>query len=299
MFSRIEFILTETFQGLRRHMVMAFAAIACVMSVLFVAGMVMLAILNADQLVQSGMERVRFVAFFYPETTREEAMNAYERITKIPGIDTAGTQFIPREQPWKQFKKEQRDLGQLYGRNPLPDCINVKPVNIADIPALKMQLKQFPEVETVIDEQNVSQFLQHALNAIKQGGLVVSIILAFLSLVIIHHTIELTIFARRKEIHIMALVGATPMTIGMPFLLEGIIYGLLGGGIACGLLAAAYNFALSWALQHVETHLLWDPRLVPNGIALLLVAGIALGFFGSMGSVVKYLRRPKSRVTNA
>jgi cell division transport system permease protein len=124
-------------------------------------------------------------------------------------------------------------------------------------------------------------------------------ILLLLSLVIIHHTIELTLYARRKEIHIMSLVGASPTTVALPFLLEGVIYGIFGGGMAFGFLTLLYNFFVVLMKNEYNAHMLQDPQLLTRGTAAILIAGVGLGVIGSTASIVKYLRRPRSRVTNA
>lgn len=299
MFSRIEFIITETMISLRRHPGMAFAAVACVMAALFVSGFVGLIFLNARELVNSAMQSVRFIVYFHPETTREEAQAAFERIKALNGIDAEGTKFVTKEDAWENMKKNEKQDLQLMGRNPLPDCVNVKPILIEDIPELKARIETFPEKQIIADEPNVSTFLLGVSKGIRQVGTLMGIVLLFLSLVIIHHSIELTIFARRKEIRIMSLVGATPLTIGMPFLLEGMIYGLLGGAAASGLLWALYQYLCHILQSQYQAHLLQDPVLYTNGALALLIFGIALGLLGSMGSVVKYLNRPKSKITNA
>jgi cell division transport system permease protein len=130
-------------------------------------------------------------------------------------------------------------------------------------------------------------------------GAIAGIILAILSLVIIHHTIELTLYARRREIFIMSLVGATPATIAMPFVLEGIVYGLVGAGVALGCVYALYGYVADNLLRTINAHLLAGSAVLYQGLAILLAGGLALGLFGSLVSVIKYLNRPRSKVTNA
>jgi len=298
MFSRFEFILTETFLSLRRHPGMAFAAIACVMASLFVGGLVGLIVVNAQQLVDTAMEKVRFDVYFHPETSRHKAWKAYKRIIAMPEVDADGTVFISKEKGFAIFAKDEPQLEQLVG-NPLPDSIQVKPAGLNNIKLLKETLSKWPDVEKVDDMPTISSFLLNASNGIKKAALVLGLILAVLALIIIHHTIELTIFARRKEIHIMALVGATPGTVGLPFLLEGMLYGLLGAAISVGLLAAGYSYSVQQHATLYKVQLVPLPLVITLGALLLLVSGVVLGLFGSLGSVVKYLHRPKSRITNA
>lgn len=299
MFSRIEFILTETFMSLRRHPMMAFAAITCVAATLFVAGIVGLALLNANHAVDTALARVRFVVYFNrePETTRDEARAAYRRICQLEKVESA--EFISREHAWAKLKKDDPEYVRVLEKNPLPDSVSVKAVDVTDIPALKKEINQWPEVHQVSDVPEVSTFLDRSREAIGKIGMGMGIILLLLSLVIIHHTIELTLYARRKEIHIMSLVGATPSTIALPFLLEGILYGLIGGGLAFGFLALLYNFLMLAMKNEYGASLLFNAELLNRGTLAILIAGVGLGLIGSAFSVVKYMRRPRSKMTNA
>lgn len=297
MLSRIEFLISETFISLRRHPAMAFAAVICIAASLFVSGIVGLVILNADHTVDNALGRVRFKVFFQTETSRQEAWVAYKDIAEMPGVATA--EFVAKEKAWDALKKKDHELAALVQRNPYPDSVTVKPVDVNALPALKKEISSWPEVHSVRSDTKVSRFLETARVAVNHGGAIVGVILAILSLVIIHHTIELTLYARRKEIFIMSLVGATPDTVAMPFLLEGIVYGLLGGGIAAGTLFVLYRFTVMYTSQTYHTHLLTGSIELTHGVYALLIAGAVLGLLGSVVSVVKYLHRPRSKTTNA
>lgn len=97
----------------------------------------------------------------------------------------------------------------------------------------------------------------------------------------------------------MSLVGATPTTVAMPFLLEGITYGIFGGGIAFLTLWLIYRSAVIAMFDRLHTTLYQPPWLYSYGIIALLLLGILLGLVGSLVSVVKYLHSPRSRLTNA
>ena len=188
----------------------------------------------------------------------------------------------------------------MNNENPYPDCVHVKVHDTGAIPALKNEISQWkPEVAMVNDNPDVTSVLQRSRQVVKNGGTVIGILLLILSLVIVHHTIELTLYARRKEVNIMSLVGATPTTVAMPFLLEGIVYGLFGGGIAFLALWLMYSSASVAMLERLHATLYQPPWLYLNGLIALLLLGLLLGLTGSMVSVIKYLRSPRSRLTNA
>jgi len=297
MLSRLIFFITETITSFRRHPTMAFAAITCVASALFAVGLVGLSIANLHHAVKTAEDKVRFKVFYREETTRDDALRANSRIELLSHVDMV--KFVSKETGWAAMTKDNKDLPMLIEENPLPDSSEVKPKDIRDIAALKATIEQWPEVEKVRDEKQVSNTLENISAGLGRIGLIAGIVLAILSLVIIHHTIELTLYARRREIFIMSLVGATPATIAMPFLLEGICYGLIGAGVALGCVIALYKYVSTSMLQNYNTHLLNDATALTQGIIALLVGGLVLGLFGSLVSVLKYLNRPRSKVTNA
>lgn len=297
MFSRIEFLITETFLSLRRHPGMAFAAVACVAAALFVSGIVGLVVLFADNLVNQTMDRVRMAVYFTPETTREESLTAYGQIQQVPGVKAA--EFISKEEAWKQLARDKPDFARLIGHNPYPDKVVIQLVDVSNAQTIAEGIQGWAGVSKVVQANEVTGFLEKCRDGIKRFGPMIGILLALISLVIIHHTIELTLYARRKEIFIMSLVGATPSTVALPFLLEGMLYGLIGGVISLGALVLFYDFVAMWVRTNFNAHLAADPLLSHNGIPALLVAGMALGLLGSIASVTKYLHRPRSKMTNA
>ncbi|MEI6519399.1 MAG: permease-like cell division protein FtsX [bacterium] len=297
MFSRIEFIIAETFQGIRRHLDMAFAAIACVVATMLIIGMVALLQINADYLIKNTIERVRFMVYFQPETSRDEALGICKRIGKLNGV--ASTEFIPKEDAWENYKKQYTGLDKLLGRNPLPDAISVKPINIENIEEVKTIIEGMPEVDKVQRDQDVSNYLIAARSNMQTAGWMLGILLALLAFVIIHHSIELTIVARRKEVVIMMMVGATPATVGLPFIIEGLIYGFIGSILAVVALKGYYGMIAQKMLQTTNTHLWNDSLDIFNGGLILIICGTILGFVASMAAVVKFLIKPKSKITNA
>ena len=288
MFSRLEFFLTETILGFRRHPAMASAAIICVASALFVAGLIGLGILNADRMVKDEVGRVA-LRLLQSADSRDDAPDAANRIAQLPGVTT--TEFVTKETGLGEMARKDQQLTTLVGTNPLPDSVVVKTTTLTAIPALQEQIKDFPEVDSTSDAPEVSNFLLNAGKAVRFFGTIIGLVLGLISLVIIHHTIELTLYARRKEIQIMSLVGATPTTVAMPFLLEGIVYGIIGGGLGWPDCICSTNTCPP-ACKRSST-----PRSCPRAHPAawhpgILAAGAVLGLLGSLVSVIKYLNQP-------
>lgn len=297
MLSRLEFFITETFLSFRRHPAMAFAATICVASALFVASLAGLAILNMDFAVQTEIDRLRISVFFFPETSAREADETFARIQSLPKV--ASAVFVGKDEAWAKLKKENPKLAAEVKENPYPDGVVVRATDVSALAGLEETISKWPNVHSVASAPDVSSKLETFREAVGRIGFVAGIILAVLALVIVHHTIELTLYARRKEIGIMTLVGATPTTVATPFLLEGMLYGVFGAGIALGCAWLLYGVATQHLLHDYGIGLLQDQFLLSRGALAILVVGVALGLFGSVASVTKYMRRPRSRMTNA
>ena len=299
MLSQLEFIVTETFVSLRRHPMMAFAAFTCIAATLFVGGIMGLAYMNAHYALTRQLERVRFVVFFKPATPRSETLGLFERIKELPAV--AGADFKPKEEEWAKLTKEDPGLtrGLLENKNYYPDVVSVKARSVTEIPALKAEIAGWSQVDVVQEQETVTAFLLKVKLVMGKVGAMLGVILLLLSLVIVHHTIELTLYARRKEVDIMSLVGASPAIVAFPFILEGALYGIIGGGIAFAGLVVMYRMLTSM-MKHDYASNLWSmTAMLRQGALALIFAGIVLGVIGSTLSVTKYMRRPRSKMTNA
>ncbi len=284
--------------SIRRHPAMAFAAAICVAAALFVAGMVGLAILNAGSAVDSAIDRVRFSVYCQPTLNRADAQKLLLRIQSMPTVENAV--LITKEEAWAKETEEHPDWKAAIGdETPYPDRIDVKAKQLTQLPALKKEMTSWPQVNSVNNNNEIEGMLINARRSVSQIGLIIGIILTILSLVIIHHTIELTLYARRKEINIMSLVGATPATVATPFLLEGMIYGLLGAIFALAMLSPMYSFLVSSIQSNYKYSLLSHSAQLTQGAIVILIAGVCLGLIGSLLSIGKFLRNPRSRITNS
>ena len=172
------------------------------------------------------------------------------------------------------------DLGPI-----LPDAyrIKLKDVSQATLDSVEQQLLEIdgidPDIRTPSEEATILSDLERAISTV--GGVIV-IILAVVSVVIIANTIKITIFSRRKEISIMRLVGATNTFIKMPFIIEGMLIGLISALIAFGGLWVAYNYATQFIMTNPSSWLeIAIGRLINfKDIAHYMLAGFAIGGCG-------------------
>jgi len=175
--------------------------------------------------------------------------------------------------------------------NPLPDSFTVRTVNPQDIPQVAREAGQVVGVAKVRYAQQLTEKLLVLARGIKISGVVVGVLLALATLMVISTTIRLTIYARRQEIRIMQLVGATNWFIRVPFIIEGILDGLAGGALAAAILLPLYSYVEEYVghnLQFVD--LIYSTEaLLLFGLGLVL-CGILFGAAGSLMGLHRYVR---------
>ncbi len=212
-------------------------------------------------------------------------------LAKDERISTA--QFVSKAQGLRELRermKGQIDL-QILTENPLPDTFRVRARHPEEVPAIAHSIGKLKGVHEVEYQQDVVARLLQVAEVARKVGVAVIVLFVLVAGIIISNTIRLTVFARRREISIMQLVGATNMYIRMPFICEGLLDGILGAAIAVGLLTIArasllpkLTAALPWIqVNAVQVDL-------SSLVLQLLAVGGAVGIIASWISVGRYLR---------
>jgi cell division transport system permease protein len=226
--------------------------------------------------------------FFVQDATVAQIDTVRAKIVTFP--ETKEAVFVSKEEALRQMKEKYPDLTENLSSNPLPAAFEVTPKDADQVKAIADKLQPLPAGVDKIDyaEKKTERILA-VTNVIKYIFLLGSVILLVASTILIANTIRLSIFSRRREVEVMRLVGASNWFIRGPFMLEGVICGLIGAVIAVILLVLAKEFALpviegrSSAFREDDVHALSFPF-----VALILV-GVSL-MVGAAGSGIT-LRR--------
>jgi cell division transport system permease protein len=198
--------------------------------------------------------------------------------------------YVPRAQGLQEMRERLgRDFDtSLLTANPLPNAFRVAVANVDDVPAVAATIGKLHGVAKVDYAADTVTKLLRAADVIGRVGMAMIGLLVLTTAIIIANTIRLTVFARRREIAIMQLVGATNMYIRLPFIAEGMLAGVLGAAVAIAVLALAANQVVpkvAATLSFVTFHV--------NALALcfeLLAVGATVGLVASWFSVGRYLR---------
>lgn len=292
LFSDIEFFIVEAFRGIKRSGLMSFVAIGIVTVSLFIFGLFLIFIANLGHVVSNIGTRLDLVAYVDQNLSNDTAAQIQMSISKIKGVETV--RFLSKEEAWQNFKEDfgQRlNLSEIMRDNPLPNTFAVRVRTPDLLPDVANEVAKFPEVEEVRYSGKLIKQMQTLVEAVRIGGIGLMVLLFAATLLIVVNTIRLTVLARATDIYIMKLVGATEAFVRWPFVIEGIIIGVIGGGIGVVILKSLYE-AISFRIQAALPFL----PVISNGPMLTLIyvavciSGIILGMLGGYISVSKLLK---------
>jgi cell division transport system permease protein len=287
------YLLRETGGNLKRNLVMTVAAILTMAVSLCLLGavLVMRQAINTASLQWKG--GVEIAIFLEPGVSHNEIAAIGAQLSSTQGVKKF--HYVNQDQAYKEFKQifgAEPDLVDAVGVKDMPPSFRVVPSNAADVGALGSKFLKQPGVLTVSDAQQTIDALQHQFNKLRLWGLVGAFVILGIAVVLIVNTLQLAIFARRREVAVMKLVGATNWFIRIPFMLEGLVHGIIGAAIAFGIDYAARNAIAS--LIGTES-LIGNQKLYVTGHeailtgVVVLVVGAVVGALGSGFAVRRFL----------
>ncbi|KLV23470.1 ABC transporter permease [Niallia circulans] len=285
----------ESFKSLLRNGWMTFASVSAVTITLILVGVFFVIMMNLNHVATSIEENVEIRVHIDVAATKEEKSALEEEIKGIPEVGSVI--FSPKGEELDNLITslgEDGDAFKLFEQdNPLNDVFVVKTKDPEDTLAVVKKIEKFEHVAKVRYGQGTVEKLFSAINLSRNVGIVLIIGLLFTAMFLISNTIKITIVARRKEIEIMRLVGATNWFIRWPFFLEGMWLGLLGSIIPIAAVSAIYYYAYQFLIAKLAgsyIKILDYTPFVFQVSGLLLVMGAVIGIWGSVMSIRKFLR---------
>jgi cell division transport system permease protein len=229
--------------------------------------------------------------FFVQDATTQQINAVQSKLLTFP--ETKKVVFISKEDALKRMKEKYPDLTQNLVNNPLPAAYEVTPKDADQVSLIANKLQPLPVGVDKIDyaEKKTERILA-VTNVIKYIFLLGSLVLLAASTILIANTIRLSIFSRRREIEVMKLVGASNWFVRGPFMLEGLICGLIGAILAVVLLVLAKQFALPVIEGHSSTFREDDVHALSFPLVALILVGVSLlvGAAGSGITLRRFLR---------
>jgi len=297
---RLGFFLREALRALRRNAVPSFAAVATVLVTVLVLGV----FIPVVQATTGAANEIRSKVLVDVYLKNDASAADIDRVRRIIEQDTPGVgrvQFISKEDALRAERKAGRGAYyDLLGSNPLPDLLRVTPDKPEDIVRVRDALAPLSPsgrrtvVDASIDEvqdrkENTDKILS-ATRVVKLTMGLLAGLLALASLLLVANTIRLSMYARRREVEVMKLVGATDWFIRWPFVIEGVLVGAMGGVVAILLLAVVKVTLVDPLAKDFALIAAPDTMNFPLLIAVLLGAAITVSALGSGLSLRRFLR---------
>ncbi|MDD4237592.1 MAG: permease-like cell division protein FtsX [Desulfotomaculaceae bacterium] len=290
--STINYYFREAFQSVLRNSWLSVASIGVVAVSLLILGSSLLLVLNANSIAANLESSVEISLFLKEETSSDEIEALEKEIKAMPEVTEV--KFVSKAQALEEMKKNFGDkqdiLTGLEEKNPLPDALRIKTSVVDQVAPLAYQLESFDAVDQVRYGQGVVEKLLALSKWVRTAGLVTMVLLGIAAVFLIATTIRLSVFARRKEVGIMKMLGATNWFVRFPFLLEGMFLGLTGSLLA--VVAVYYGYlsligSIELSLPFIQ--LISDRSLLVPLVESLLGLGLVIGVAGSMISLRKFL----------
>ncbi|WP_029687885.1 permease-like cell division protein FtsX [Thermoanaerobacter sp. A7A] len=292
LFRNLKYFLKEGFSNLARNRLMTIASITSVMAAMLILGLFLVIILNVNSLTNQVESQLELKAFLKDNISEQQVTQIGNDIKKIPGVTSVV--FESKEEALRKFKQQLGDKSYLAEGlekdNPLPQSYIVKVKDAGLMKDISNEIKQINGVDKVSYGQDVVDKLLGIIKIIRIVGLSIIFILFIISIVIISNTIKLGVFARRREINIMKYIGATDWFIRWPFLIEGVVLGLVGALLSVALLVLIYGYVLDIINNKlIVFQLLPLEKIVGDILVYFSVIGAIIGALGSGLSIKRFL----------
>jgi len=288
--NRLKYFAGETWASLRKNLILAVAAIAVVVVSLGILGLVVMGWNMFSNMIKNAERKVGEIDVYLTDLTVEEERFAIEQfLLSIPEVNPDTVVYKTKDEALEEFKKrfeDQPELWEYIEENPLPNSFELMTKDPKDVGIVVNKIDvEAPYRERIEDIRSASsaiEKLENIFDKFRQIGIIAVVALAIIAILLVSVTIQVAIFARRREIGIMKLVGATNWFIRWPFLLEGVLEGFLGALVAILVVIAVRV----WILDRLVESLQFLRLSISSGLFVVLLPSMILGgiLIGALGS---------------
>lgn len=299
--STIRYTVKQGLRNIARNKMFSIASVATMAACIFLFGVFYSLITNFQYLVEKAEESVAIVVFLDEDITDkqrdkiEDKLSAREEVLEV--------KYVSADEAWEEFRKdylgENSDLAEGWDENPLENSDNFE-VYLKDVEK-QAELVEYAEELKGVRKVNKSELVADALTSVNKliayvSGAIILILLA-VAIFLINNTVNMGITIRKEEIAIMKYIGAKDSFVRAPFVLEGIIIGVVGAAIPLGLLYFAYEKAIQYILNKftifstiLNVDFLPAAEVYKTLLPVGLLLGVGIGFVGSFFTIKKHLK---------
>ncbi|MBE6465382.1 permease-like cell division protein FtsX [Denitrobacterium detoxificans] len=302
--SSLGYFFSESLKGFARNLSTALGSIVTIFLSLMIIGIFLIGGFVVDNIVNSVESKVSITAYIADDASESDIQSLQNEIKSMSGVSTVS--FTTKDQALENFKNSMTSnpeiVDQLDGENPLPASIEVELSEAQQVEDVADQILNNSTFQKICDNtsdpsdslkygQKTVEKLFTVTNYIRYVGIALVALLIFIAFVFINNTIRLSILARRKEIAIMRLVGASNNFIRGPFLMEGALHAIIGAALAVVVLELLRNLAM----PRFQAALPWLPIDIAGSsflfiYVILFVSGLVIGLLGSTLAMRRYLK---------
>jgi len=288
--ARFEYFFRETTSGLRRNGLVAFAAISTTFIALLLFGLSLLISRQVDLMIQQTTGNIEVVVYLSDPVNPDNVQSLTDKLNELPVV--SDVHFETKEEACARFKELFRDqpaLVKTVNCDALPASLRVNLSDPEQFDQISAVLQGQPGIDRIVDQRDFLTRLFAVVRAFRLGVLIMSVVMLVSAAFLIANTVRMGLFARRKEIGIMKLVGATNWRIRIPFLVEGVFESLIGAVIAI-----LFLFALKVAfINPLYKEILFIPWIKNTDVIAivpwLIVAGVVVALLASLAGMRRFL----------
>lgn len=287
------YFLKNALKGMKRNGEMTVTSIITVTSCLLLFGVFMLLSANVNYIGEQIRNQCQIQAYINIEATTNEEREVYNTVKNMEYVSECV--FVSKGAAMMEYMdylgEDAAAFEGLQGEEFLRSSVKINMTDIEMAKTLSEQLLQVPNIAKVTNRQDILQRVIDVTDVIRNGSLLAMLILVVVAIFIIANTIKLSVVARKDEIHIMKYVGATAGFVRRPFVLEGVLTGIIGGVISMVLIGVGYNAVLSAIEGFLDIfNLIPFWQMLPVMLGTTLVFGVVMGAIGSAIALVKHLK---------
>lgn len=278
---------------MKRNGEMTVTAIVTVTSCLLLFGVFMLLSANVNFIGEQIRNQCQIQAYIDFNATVDDEMLVYSQVRNLPNV--AECVFVSKADAMEEYRDylgaDASAFDGLEGEEFLRSSVKINMTDIEQAEALVSALETIPNIKKVSNRQDVVQRVIDVTDVIKNASFGAMIILLLVAIFIISNTIKLSVFARKDEIHIMKYVGATASFVRQPFVLEGILTGVIGGAISLVLIGFGYTYIIKFMKDFLDIfQLIPFAEILPFMVSTTLIFGVLMGAVGSAIALIKHLK---------
>ena len=297
--STIFYTLRQGFSNIFRNLWFSMASVATISTCLFLFGLFYAIVANVQNVMNTVEEGVSVTVFFQEGTTDERMEEIGDMIRMRDEVVKDKVIFISDEEAWATFGPEYfgEDYQDGFPENPLEgwDSYEIYLSDVSRQSDLVTWLQSIPEVREVYFSELTANTLSGMNMLIAYVSLSIVGTLLAVSIFLINNTVAMGIFVRKEEINIMKYIGATDFFVRAPFVVEGMLIGLIGSAIPLGVIYSLYNYAMTYVIERFSVlssflNFLTVEEVFKVLLPVTLLVGVGIGFLGSISTVRKHLR---------